>query len=130
MLIESVVLRDKGFQLIPLMYKSLMPSTRRQKAKATTTREMDKMFDFENIDVLIGNENTNSLERELGNAIGETSVLGDIESNMHPKNEFRETDCEKNDHRPKEARDYMKAFSNEFNPRLSEEMDSMMAIMH
>ena len=63
-----------------------MPSTRRQKAKARKSREMDMMSDFDNIDVMIGNENTNSIERELANAIEESSVLGDTESNMHPMN--------------------------------------------
>ena len=80
--------------------------------------------------MMIGNENTNSIERELANAIEESSVLGDIESNMHPRNEFRETNYENNDHRPDEAKDYMETFSNEFNLRLSQEMESMMAVMH
>ena len=49
---------------------------------------------------------------------------------MHPRNEFRETNYGNNDHRPNEARDYMETFSNEYNLRLSQEMDSMMAVMH
>ena len=88
------------------------------------------MSDFDNIVVMIGNANTNSIERELANAIEESSVLGDIESNMHPRNEFRETNYENNDHRPNEARGYMETFSNEFNLKLSQEMDFMMTMMH
>ena len=107
-----------------------MPSTRLQKAKARRSREMDMMSDFDNIEVMIGNENTNSIGRGLANAIEESSVLGDIESNMHSRNEFRETNYENNDHRPNEARDYLETSSNEFNLRLSQEMDSMMAMMH
>ena len=42
-----------------------MPSTRRQKAKARKSREMDMMSDFDNMDVIIGNENTNPIERGL-----------------------------------------------------------------
>ena len=95
-----------------------MPSTRRYKAKARKSREMDMMSDFDNMDmdVMIGNENTNPIERELANAIEESSVLEDIESNMHLRNEVEETNYENNDHRPNEARDYMETFSNEFNP--------------
>ena len=55
-----------------------MPSTRRQKAKARKSREMDMMSDFDNIDEIIRNENTNSIERELANAIEESSVLGTL----------------------------------------------------
>ena len=32
-----------------------MPSTRRQKAEARKFREMDKISDFDNMDVMIGN---------------------------------------------------------------------------
>ena len=58
-----------------------MPSTRSQKAKARKSREMDMMSDFDNMDVMIGNENINPIERELSNAIEKSSVLVDIESN-------------------------------------------------
>ena len=37
-----------------------MPSTRRQKAKARKSREMDMMSDFENLDVMLGSENNNT----------------------------------------------------------------------
>ena len=84
------------------------------------------MSDFDNMDVMIGNENTNPNERELANAIEESSVPGDIESNMHPRNEFRETNYENNDQWPNEARDYTETFSNEFNLKSSRELDSMM----
>ena len=39
-----------------------MPSTRKQKAKARKSREMDMMFDFENLDVMLGNSNSNPIE--------------------------------------------------------------------
>ena len=60
---------------------SFMPSTRKQKAKARKSREMDMMSDFENMDVMIGNENTNPIERELSNMIGNVLNDQDIESN-------------------------------------------------
>ena len=40
-----------------------MPSTRRQKAKARKSKEMDMLSDMDNLDVMIGSENP--LEREL-----------------------------------------------------------------
>ena len=42
-----------------------MPSTRRQKSKARRSREMDMMSNFDNLDVMLGNENNNPIEREL-----------------------------------------------------------------
>ena len=107
-----------------------MPSTRRQKAKARKSREMVMLSDFDNMDVMIGNENTNPIERELSNAIQESSVLGGIESNTYPRSEFRGLYCKNIEHKPNETRDYMETFSNEFNLRLSQEKNSMMAMMH
>ena len=42
-----------------------MPSTSRQNAKARRAREMYIMSDFENMDILLGIENLNPLEKEL-----------------------------------------------------------------
>ena len=58
-----------------------MSSTRRQKAKARKSREMDMLSDIENMDVMLGNGNNNPIERELADAIEQSSVQGDIESN-------------------------------------------------
>ena len=79
-------------------------STRTEEAKARMSREMDMISDFDNIDVKIGNENTNTIENELANAIEESSVFGDIESNMQPRNEFREISYKNNDNRPNEEK--------------------------
>ena len=49
---------------------------------------------------------------------------------MYSRNEFRETCHENNVHRQNEPRDFMETFTNEFNLRLSQEMDSMMTMMH
>ena len=46
-----------------------MPSTRRQKAKARRSRDMDMLSDYDNLDVMLGNENNNPIERELAEAI-------------------------------------------------------------
>ena len=79
---------------------------------------------------MIGNGNANPIERELGNAIKESSVQGDTESNLYSRNEFRDFTCENDIHRQNEARESIEAFANEFNLRLSQEMDSVVAIMH
>ena len=54
-----------------------MPSTRRQKAKARKSKEMDMMSDIDNLDVMLGNGNINPIERELADAIEQSSVQGD-----------------------------------------------------
>ena len=69
-----------------------MPSTRRQKAKATKTREMDMMSDFENMDVVLGNENTNPIERELSVVIGSLENHCDIESNSQFRGDYPQED--------------------------------------
>ena len=42
-----------------------MPSTRKQKAKARKWRELDILSDYGNIDVMLGDGNSNSIEKEL-----------------------------------------------------------------
>ena len=54
-----------------------MPSTRRQKAKARKSREMNILSEIENMDVMLGNENNNPIERELADAMEHSSVQGD-----------------------------------------------------
>ena len=54
-----------------------MPSTRRQKAKARKSREMDMMSDIDNLDVMLGSGNENPIERELADAIEQSSVQED-----------------------------------------------------
>ena len=44
-----------------------MPSTRRQKTKVKRSIKMDSILDFENLDVTLGDENSNSIEQELAN---------------------------------------------------------------
>ena len=107
-----------------------MPSTRRQKAKARKSREMDMMSDFENLDVMLGSENINPLERDLADAIDQSSVHGDADTNAYHGNEYRNYLHENDLLRQNEVRQSFETFSNEFNLRLSQEMDSMMSMMH
>ena len=55
--------------------------------------------DFDNLDVMIGSENANPIERQLANATEESSVQGDPEFNMYSRNEFRDFTCENDNHR-------------------------------
>ena len=113
-----------------------MPSTRKQKAKARKSREMDMMSDFEKVDVMIGNGNINPIERELSNMIGNVVDDQDIESNLQSprygthENEFGHYDHENVFPRQDRVQETLETFSSEFNMRLSQEMDSMMSLMH
>ena len=107
-----------------------MPSTRRQKAKARRSREMDMLSDYDNLDVMLGSENNNPIERELAEAIDQSSTHGDAGPNMYHENGLRDYIHENESLRQNEVRQSFEAFSSEFNLRLSQEMDSMMSMMH
>ena len=107
-----------------------MPSTRRQKAKAGKSREKDILSDYDNLDVMLRNENKNPIERELAEAIDQSSVHGDADTNTYNGNEFRDYLHENEPLRQSEVRHSFEAFPSEFNLRLSQEMDSMMSMMH
>ena len=107
-----------------------MPSTRRQKAKARKSREIDILSDIENMDVMLGNGDGNLIERELADAIEQSSVQGDIESNMHSRDQYASFTYENNLPRQCDVRQSFETFSNEFNLRLSQEMYSMMSMMN
>ena len=107
-----------------------MPSTRRQKAKARKSREMDMLSDIENMDVMLGNANNNPIERELVDAIEQSSVQGDIETCEYLENQYTNFPHENNLPRQDDIRQSLETFSNEFNLRLSQEMDSMMSMVH
>ena len=113
-----------------LLQQSLMPSTRRQKAKARKSREMDILSDMENMDVMLGNGDNNPIERELSDAIEQSSVQEDVESNEHLGNQFTNFTYEDSLPRQSEMRQSFEMFSNEFNLRISQEMDSMVTMMH
>ena len=81
-----------------------MPSTRRQKAKGRKTREMDKMSDFDNLDVMRGNENNNPIERELTDAIEQSSAHEDANTNTYHGNEYREFTYENDSLRQNDVR--------------------------
>ena len=107
-----------------------MPSTRRQKAKAIKSREMDMISDLDNLAVMLGNGNDDPIERELADAIEQSSVQGDIGDNMHQRTDYRDFTYENDPSRQNDVRQSFEAFSSEFILRLSQEMDSMMSMVH
>ena len=94
------------------------------------------MSDFENMDVVLGSDNVNPIERELSNVIGTTESHCENESNS----QFRESNSHENGFghyvhenmipRQNRFQESMETFTSEFNMRLSQEMDSMMSIMN
>ena len=96
---------------------------------------MDMMSDFQNMDVMIWNENTNPIERELSNMIGNVENNQDIESNPQSaryeshENEFGHYVHGNAVHRQDRVQETLETFTSEFNMRLSQEMDSMMSLM-
>ena len=97
-----------------------MPSTRRQKAKARKSREMDMMSDIDNLDVMLGNGNENPIERELVDAIEQSSTQGDYETNEFHGANYRNVEQENEPLGQNDVRRSFETFSNEFNLRLSQ----------
>ena len=91
---------------------------------------MDILSDYDNLDVMLGNENNIPIERELAEAIDQSSAHGDADTNTYHENEFRDYLHENEPLRQSEVRQSFEAFSSEFNLRLSQEMDSMMSMIH
>ena len=59
-----------------------------------------------------------------------SSVQGDIELNTHLGDQYASFTYENNFPRQNDVRQSFETFSNEFNFRLSQEMDSMVSMMH
>ena len=107
-----------------------MSSTRGQNAKARKSREMDMMSDIDNLDVMLGSGNENPIERELSDAIEQSSVQGDYEANEYQRINYRNFVQESEPLRQNEVWQSFETFTNEFNLRLSQEIDSMMSMVH
>ena len=107
-----------------------MFSTRKQKAKARKSRDLDMMSDLDNLDIMLGCGDKNLIERELVSAIEQSSVQEDAEDDMHQGNSYGNFPCENDPLRQNDVRQSFETFTSEFNLRLSQEMDSMMSMMH
>ena len=57
-----------------------MPSTRRQKAKARKSRELDMFSDYGKMDIVLDDGKSNSIERELDSLINVPERQQDFQS--------------------------------------------------
>ena len=109
-----------------------MPSTRKQKAKSRKSREMDILFEYDNMDVMLGRDNFNSIERELDEMTPEghqdTQSLPNRGSSSQV-NEMRVIENRYGSVRQERVSESFKILSDEMNARFSREMDSMMDLM-
>ena len=94
------------------------------------------MSHFENMDVILENDNVNPIERELSDLTGNSENHWGDESNSHPReNDFGENDFGhyvRENIIPRQDRfhETMETFTSELKMRLSQEMDSMTSMMH
>ena len=88
------------------------------------------MSDIDTLDVMLGGGNENPIERGLADAIEQSSVQGDYEANEYQRDNYRIFAQENESLRQTEARQSFENFTSEFNLRLSQEMDSMMSMVH
>ena len=79
---------------------------------------------------MLGNGNDNPTERELASSIEQSSVQGDIEDNIHQRSDYRNFLYENDPLGQNDVRQSFETFSNEFNLRLFQEMESMMSMVY
>ena len=77
---------------------------------------------------MLGNPGENPIERQLADAIEQSSVQGDYEANEYQRNNY--SFVQENEPLRHKIRQSFETFTNEFNLRLSQEMDSMMSMVH
>ena len=112
-----------------------MPSTRKQKAKARKSRELDMLSDYGNMDVMLGEGNSKSIERELDSLITAPEGPQDFRSfpnreNSSQENEIRDIDSRNEPVRESRLLESINMLSGEMNARMSREMETMMDLMH
>ena len=111
-----------------------MPSTTKQKAKARKSRELDMLSDYGNMDVMLGEGNSNSKERELDSLINVPERQQDFQSfpnreNSSQENEIRDIDSRNEPVRESRLVESINMLSGEMNARMSREMEAMMDLM-
>ena len=107
-----------------------MPSTRSKKARARRSREADIMSDIENMDILLGTDQYNQIERDLEQM---TNFSNDFGRNENRENTpTRETSSQENEIRNMPSNrgertlpDNMEILTGEMNFRISQEMNSI-----
>ena len=104
-----------------------MPSTRKQRAKARKSRELDRLSDYGNMDVMLGEGNSNSIERELDSFNTVPEGQQDFQSfpnreNSSQENEIRDLDSRNEPVREGRLIKSINRLSGEMNARMSREM--------
>ena len=112
-----------------------MPSTRKQKTKVRKSRELDMLSDYGNMDVMLGEGNSNSIERELDSLINAPEGPQDFRSfpnreNSSQENEIRDIDSRNEPVRESRLLESINMLSGEMNARMSREMETMMDLMY
>ena len=112
-----------------------MPSTKKQKAKARKSRDLDMLSDYGNMDVMLGEGNSNSIERELDSLINVPERRQDFQSfpnreNSSLENEIRYIDSRNEPVRESRKIESIQMLSGEMNARMSREMETMMDVLH
>ena len=111
-----------------------MPSTRKLKAKARKSRELDMLSDSGNMNVMLADGNSNSIEGELGSLINVPERQHDFQSFPNRKNASQENEIRdiSNRNEPvKEERliESINILSGETNARMSRERETMIDFM-
>ena len=111
-----------------------MPSSRKQKNKARKSRELDMLSDYGNMDVMFGDGNSNSLERELDSRINAPARRQDFQSFPNKEISSQENEIRDISNRNKPVREErliesINMLSGEMNARMSREMETMMDFM-
>ena len=109
-----------------------MLSTRKQKAKARKSRELDMLPDYGNMDVMLGEGNSNSIKRELDSLINVPERQQDFQSFPNrgsQENEIRDIDSRNEPVRESRLVESINMLSGEMNARMSREMEAMMDLM-
>ena len=110
-----------------------MPFSRKQKAKARKSRESDKWSGYGNMDVMLGDGNSNSIEREMDSLI---NVPRDVfqsfpkRENSSLENEIRDIDSRNEPVRESRLIKSINTLSGEMNVRMSRETEATMEVMH
>ena len=112
-----------------------MRSTRRQKAKARKSRELDMLSDYGHMDVMLGEGKSNSIERELDSLNNVPERQQDFQSFPNRdvsslENEIRDIDSRNEPVRESRLMESINMFSGEVNAKMSQEMETMMDVMH
>ena len=106
-----------------------MPSTRKQKAKARKSRELHMLSDYGNMDVMLGEGNSNSIERELDSLINVPEGPQDFQSfpnrdSSSQENEIRDIDSRNEPVKESRLIESINMLSGEMNARMSREMEA------